>query len=175
MPTLLRNYWFILGRESLIAAAEIDAALSLKKYDYSVSILKAELSDSNQFEPKKAIDRLGGTIKIATELAANITEKEIEAIIIENLKKVSGKINFGISIYSFEEDPRGNLELAKNFGKKIKKNLKEEGFSIRYVENKEAVLSSVTVTKNGLAGRGREFLIQKNIDGSFSIAQTEAV
>ena len=169
------NHWFVLGRESLIAAAEIDAVLSLKKYDYSLLILKTEVNPDNTFEPKKLIDRLGGTIKIARELASGIKESELEKVIIENLKTVSGKINFGISIYSFDEDAAGNLKLAENFGKKIKKTLKEEGFSVRYVENKEAVLSSVTVTKNGLAGRGREFLIQRNPDNTFSVAQTEAV
>ncbi|HSR89407.1 MAG TPA: DNA methyltransferase [Candidatus Udaeobacter sp.] len=165
------NHWFILGRESLIAAAEIDAVLSLKKYDYSVAILKTDAV----FEPKKIINRLGGTIKIARELANNITEEEIKKTIIENLKQVTGKINFGISIYSLDENAQANLDLAKNFGKAIKKNLKEEGLSVRYVENREAILSSVTVEKNNLTGRGREFLIQKNLDDSFSLAQTEAV
>ncbi len=174
-PTPHTSFWFILGRESLIAAAEIDAVLSLKKYDYSLPILKTELSSAAGFESKKLINRLGGTIKIAKELATDIKESELVDIIIENLKTVSGKINFGISIYSFNEDAKANLELAEYFGKKIKKVLKEDGLSVRYVENKEAILSSVTVTKNGLAGRGREFLIQKNEGGSFSLAQTEAV
>lgn len=164
-----------MGRESLIAASEIDAVLSLKKYDYSLPILKAELPPAGDFESKKIINRLGGTIKIAKELANNVTERELEKTIIDNLKTVPGKINFGISIYSFNEDAGANLKLAEDFGKKIKKILKEDGLSVRYVENKEAVLSSVTVTKNNLTGRGREFLIQKNQDGSFSLAQTEAV
>lgn len=173
-PTPSRN-WFILGRESLIAAAEIDAVLSLKKYDYTIEILKTELSAETNFKPTKMINRLGGTIKIARELADNILAEGMEKIILDNLKTVSGKINFGISIYSYSKDAKENLVLAENIGKKIKKKLKEEGFSVRYVENKEAVLSSVTVTKNGLAGRGREFLIQKHQDNLFSIAQTEAV
>ncbi len=70
MPTLTpshNTHWFILGRESLIAAAEIDAVLNLKKYDYSLPILKADLSPADNFEPKKIIDRLGGTIKIARD------------------------------------------------------------------------------------------------------------
>lgn len=173
MPTPTHNprRWFILGRESLIAAAEIDAVLSIKKHDFSPPILKAEAD----FDAKKLIDRLGGTIKIAKELADNIREKDLEEIILANLKMVTGKINFGISIYSFNENTKENLELAKDTGKKIKRALKEEGLSVRYVENREPILSSVTVTKNNLAGRGREFLIQKNQNNTFSIAQTEAV
>jgi len=162
-PTHYHNYWFILGRESLIAAAEIDAVLSLKKYDYTTEILKTELLASDEFEPKIMINRLGGTIKIAKELADNISEEGMEKLILDNLKTISGKINFGISIYSYSKDAKENLVLAENLGKKIKKGLKEEGLSVRYVENKEAVLSSVTVTKNNLTGRGREFLIQKKM------------
>lgn len=175
IPALDHNYWFVLGRESLIAAAEIDAVLSLKEYDYTTEILKTKLASSDEFDSKKMIDRLGGTIKIAKELAHNISEEGMEKLITENLKTVPGKINFGISIYSYSNDAKENLVLAENLGKKIKKGLKEEGLSVRYVENKEAVLSSVTVTKNGLTGRGREFLIQKHQDDLFSIAQTEAV
>ncbi len=165
------KYWFVLGRESLIAAAEIDAVLSLKKYDFSPPILTTEES----FEPDQMINLLGGTIKIARDLASDGTETEIEEIIIKNLEAVAGKINFGISIYNPNGDDKFNLKLAENFGKKIKKTLKEKGLSVRYVANKEAALSSVTVTVNNLVGRGREFLIKKNKNNLFSLAQTEAV
>lgn len=168
MTTPHARYWFILGRESLIAAAEIDAVLSLEKYDYSTQILKADVS----CEPKTLINRLGGTIKIAKELAENISEKDLEKIIIDELKTVSGKINFGLSIYS---EIKIDLSEVKTLGLQIKKVLKTEGYSVRYVENKETILSSVTVEKNGLTARGREFLIQKNPDDTFSVAQTEAV
>lgn len=169
------SFWFILGRESLIAAAEIDAVFNLKKYDYSPAILKAEFNQSVEFEPKKIIDLLGGTIKIAAELADNIDENGLQEIIIRDLKTVVGKINFGISVYSSDKNNQADLKFAKDFGKKIKKRLKEEGMSVRYVENKEAILSSVTVAKNNLTGRGREFIIQKNTNNLFSLAKTEAV
>ncbi|TSC84362.1 MAG: Uncharacterized protein G01um101413_657 [Parcubacteria group bacterium Gr01-1014_13] len=167
-PAPNTRFWFVLGRESLIAAAEIDAVLGLKKYDYSTQILKAEIS----CEPKKIINRLGGTIKIARELAENIKEKDLEKIIVDELKTVSGKINFGISFYNITNI---TLKEIKIIGLQIKKFLKTEGYSVRYVENKEEALSSVTVEKNNLTGRGREFLIQKNPDNTFSVAQTEAV
>jgi tRNA G10 N-methylase Trm11 len=170
MPILTPNsrFWFILGRESLIAAAEIDAVLNLKKYDYSTQILRVEAD----CDPKTLINRLGGTIKIARELAENVKGKDLQKIIIDELKTVSGKINFGISFYDTAET---NLNEIKALGLSIKKILKIEGYSIRYVENKEAVLSSVTVEKNGLTGRGREFLIQKNPNNTLSIAKTESV
>lgn len=212
IPALNHNHWFILGRESLIAAAEIDAVLSFPDREsgsrftigknYSPQILKVdELSLRGatsdvaipkqtppnhgiatpskgrlaMTDPKTLINRLGGTIKIAKELADNIDQEKMEELILTNLKTVPGKINFGISIYSYSNDAKENLVLAENFGKKIKKTLKEEGLSVRYVENKEAILSSVTVEKNNLTGRGREFLIQKHQKNLFSVAQTEAV
>ena len=174
MPTPAPDvrYWFVLGRESLIAAAEIDAVLGLKKYDYSPPILKVEPPPAGGFESKKIINRLGGTIKIARELAENIKEKEMERVIIDELKTVSGKINFGLSFYNSSGI---TLKEVKILGLQIKKALKAEGYSVRYVENKEETLSSVTVEKNGLTERGREFLIQKNQNNAFSLARTEAV
>ncbi len=166
------TYWFILGREPMIAVAEIDAVLSLKKYNYAPPILKVE---TEPVESIKLIKQLGGTIKLAKEMATNASEQKIIELIIEELKTVSGKINFGISIYADDKNDFVNLKLAETFGKTIKKSLKTEGLSVRYVENREPILSSVTVEKNNLTGRGREFLIQKNYNNSFSLAKTEAV
>ena len=169
-----KNYWFVLGREPQIAAAEIDAVLNLKKYDYSPPILKI----AAKIEPPKLIKHLGGTIKIAEELSGSIDEAGLKKIIIDELKKVKGKINFGLSFYGASEI---NLKQIKILGLEIKKGLKNNGYSVRYVENKEAALSSVTVEKNGLTNRGREFLIsplfKEGVEGCqhYSLAQTKAV
>lgn len=165
------KYWFILGRETQISAAEIVAVLNTKKYEIINSILKTESTISN---PKDLIKKLGGTIKIAKEMANQTKEQDIENLIIEELKTVSGKINFGISLYTNERNDFADMKLAQEFGKKIKKSLKAEGLSVRYVENREPILSSVTVEKNNLTGRGREFIIQNN-GLFFSLAKTEAV
>jgi tRNA G10 N-methylase Trm11 len=162
------NYWFILGREPLISAAEIDAVLGLKKYDYSPPILKI---NGLSLDAKTLIKRFGGIVKIAKEMASSVGEEKLKNIIIEELKKVEGKINFGLSFYS-----QTNIDLKdiKKLGLRIKKSLKEGGLSVRYVENREIILSSVAVEKNGLTSRGREFLIEKK-GGAYSIAKTEAV
>ncbi len=168
MPTPAPNtsHWFVLGRESLIAAAEIDAVLGLKKYDYSLPILKTDV----KFNSKNLIGRLGGTIKIAEEIADNVGIEEMKEKIILELRKVEGKINFGLSFYNTEII----LKEIKDLGLEIKKVLKNEGCSIRYVENKEPALSSVAVEMNGLTARGREFLIEKK-DDKYSLAVTQAV
>ncbi|OGH92232.1 MAG: hypothetical protein A2563_00110 [Candidatus Magasanikbacteria bacterium RIFOXYD1_FULL_40_23] len=185
MPTSAQHikYWFILGRESQISAAEIDAVLNFKKYNFVAPILKIE---TTVLDSAKLIRQLGGTIKIAKEMADNLSEAELEQSIIEELKTVPGKINFGLSIYSTDKNDYANLKLAENLGKKIKKVLKSEEFSVRYVENREPILSSVTVQKNNLTGRGREFLIEKGAyppvpngyvraGNTFSLAKTEAI
>ncbi len=167
-PTSNAMHWFVLGRESLIAAAEIDAVLSFdKNYQYTPLILKT----ASEIDTSKLINRLGGTIKIAKELAGSVNEEKLKNIIIKELKNVKGKINFGLSFYSSPI----TLKEIKSFGLEIKKVLKAEGYSVRYVENKEEALSSVTVEKNGLTNRGREFLIQKNQHNTYSLAQTKAI
>ena len=64
--------------------------------------------------------------------------------------------------FATAQDDRNDLttiNLIEKWGKQIKKILKNENYSVRYVFKREPVLSSVTVDKNGLAERGREFLI----------------
>lgn len=161
------KFWFVLGRETLIAAAELRAVLNLSE----THIMNGVLIAPTDRLPQELIKQLGGTIKIAQEIATAITEKELQDLIEKELKKVEGKINFGLSFYS---QTNTDIREIKKIGLQIKKSLKNQGYSVRYVENKESTLSSVTVEKNGLTGRGREFLIQQN-GQKFSLAKTEAV
>lgn len=160
------NYWFVLGRESLLAAAEIGAVLNLTRYDFDAPLLKVK----KEIDPVALMKQLGGTIKIGEEVANNVNSDSLIHIIIDELKKVEGKINFGLSLYQSD----AKAAEAKMLGLKIKKILKEQGYSVRYVENRDAILSSVTVEKNGLTARGREFLITSN-NGRNSVAITRAV
>ena len=164
------RYWFILGREPQISAAEISAVLpDAENFVLDGVILKC----TTDIEPEAVIGRLGGTIKIGLETAENISEAEMAEAIKNELRGVAGKINFGISLYG-GADRTGRLHYAKKIGLAIKKSLKDEGFSVRYVENKEPELSSVVVKKNGLTARGREFLITEK-NKKFSLAATRAV
>ncbi|MFA5061606.1 MAG: DNA methyltransferase [Patescibacteria group bacterium] len=166
-------YWFVLGRESLIAAAELHAVLNLSEYKFAPPILQAVL---NKFDAKKLITEFGGTIKIAEEIGGGLSEEQMADLIARELETVEGKINFGLSFYSQGEKSE-QMSWVKKFGLNIKKKLKAEGYSVRYVENREPVLSSVTVDKNGLTERGREFLITTGTSGArqFTVAKTLAV
>jgi tRNA (guanine10-N2)-dimethyltransferase len=172
MTPTTSTYWFILGREPLLSLAELSAALSLPVIPSSESIFKAPCTQA----PEELINRLGGTIKIAKELYSSIAEDELYKIIIDELLTIPGKIHFGISLYSNNlasgEDEQKKI---KRWAESVKNSLKGQGRSVRYVANREPRLSSVTVVKNGLTKKGREFIIQTEKNNLFSIAVTQAV
>jgi len=159
------KYWFLLGREPLISGAELVARLKLAKYKYQPPFLQADI----EINSHDLIKKLGGTIKIAQELVETVTENKLLEIMTGELEKVEGKIHFGISVY---ESPTLTIDQVETWGKRIKKSLKEQNRSVRYVFNRELNLSSVSVKKNGLVNRGREFIINTNPDKTYNIAYT---
>jgi len=172
-----QNYWFVLGREPLLSAAEIIAVAEPADFELLPPLLKFRAD----CDPLDLISRLGGTIKIGKELAANISEQKMIEAILDELRTIGGKINFGISLYGAAEPAERQV---MNWGKQIKELLKKGGRSVRYVFSakggsafggkNEAILSSVTVSKNGLDKRGREFLISLK-NKTFSVAKTLVV
>ncbi len=164
-------YYFILGREPLLSAAEIIQCLSLTDYTLKNSGLRVALPEL----PTELINRLGGTVKIAQEIALGVSQTTALDVMLEELKKIDGKIHFGLSLYNCELSNNQTKDLLLHWGKEIKKILKDEGLSVRYVENRETILSSVTVEKNGLTKRGREFIIIETGKNTFSLAKTLAV
>ncbi|MDD2758483.1 MAG: DNA methyltransferase [Patescibacteria group bacterium] len=166
-----RRAWFVLGSFPLISAAEISAVLRLDgRFAYTPPILKTE----TPIDPVELIGRLGGTIKIAIEIADGLTEEELITEIKNELAKLSGKIIFGVSLYAEGVDRRELIDWVEDLGKQIKKEMKADGHSVRYVFNGEPTLSSVTVNKNSLDKKGREFIVIKN-GRAWSLAQTAVV
>jgi len=168
------KFWFILGNFPLISASEIEAVFGLADSEITCQppLLIANLPN---FEPDSAIKRLAGTIKIGQEICENLTEDELVNRVVDELRIINSKIIFGLSYYGV--GGRGDAAFfVGSLGKRIKQTLKESGASVRHVFNREAVLSSVTVSKNGLdtKGKGREFLIVKQ-GNKFSLALTSAV
>ena len=174
-------YWFLLGHEPLVSLAELYAAIDLPlTLNPSVTFSPPFLQVTRELDPERVMARLGGAIKIGQELETAVNEPRLLEKIIEELKTVEGKINFGISFYDQESADRTGKQTIKcqeqieRWGKEIKKRLKEAGRSVRYVFKNETALSSVTVAKNGLDKRGREFLIRSDSTG-FSLAKTVMV
>lgn len=171
MSSHTQKYWFILGNNPELSAAEIGAVLNLKKFektDFNPPLLFVE----KDFNAKELIAKLGGTIKIATELGRNLNKEEIIKLISEDLTDRTGKIHFGLSDYG--EKNQENFFQLKKIGLEIKKSLKQTGLSVRFAFNNEQILSSVSVEKNDLIKKGGEYIYIRNNAG-FALAKTVVV
>lgn len=166
------SFCFVLGNFPELSSAEIISILKLSaaEYLYSPPFL---WTNKKINDPVALISSLGGTIKIARFIGRADDENDLINIISKNLSEIQNKKIFGLSYYSDDETGE-RTAFAYEIGKTIKKYLAETGASARYVFNREAVLSSVTVAKNNLIKKGREFIIIKN-EKDFTIAQTLAV
>ncbi len=166
------NYWFILGREKELSAAEIAAVLHIKQKEFNLAKNEPILfcSSTNNISATELIKKLGGTIKICEEVAANLNRPTLIKTIQDTLRTTTGKIIFGLSVY-------GNLNTNEltSLGKEIKNNLKNDGFSVRFIPNREKTLSSATVDYNHLIGKGAEFIIYESSPQNFSLAKTIAL
>ena len=160
--------WFVLGREPEISVAEIAAVLKLP--NESIKFLAENILVVKATVKNDLIGQLGGTIKIAEQIDDSLTENKLKEEIITELKTISGKIHFGISLY----DKSGQIGV-RPLALDIKKKLKTEGLSVRYVPSDEHnQLSSATIFHNQLTTKGREFLIVKCTDG-LALAKTTAI
>ncbi len=145
-------YAFELGHQPHISTAEIKAVFSAKKIKYqtiSESKKYLILETYHKFDAEEIMLQLGGTVKI-TKLIPTI--KNIENTLVELMKDESSKIHFSVS--------------SKNTGIKVKKELKQLGKSVRYIEPK----NSATIIHNNLVKRGTDFTIINN-----KIYQTVAI
>ncbi len=165
--------WFVLGREPLLSFAEI-LSVTHTPITGSATLYTPPIARLQTTHPASTLmSRLGGTIKIGQEVASALSEPELLSAMIRELGEITGKINFGISFYTRTSSSR-DIQRVAEWGKKIKNELKNNGRSVRYIFKNELVLSSVTVSMNGLTRRGKEFLIMP--DGKkFALATTEAV
>lgn len=155
------QYFFILGKNKNLSIAEIAG-----KFVNGTIFVSAELADSaliieskKELNPAIMLNELGGTVKIGEVLKSIdnlrcINAKEIAALLSFKDKK---KVFFGFSSYGF----LNNTKLAKQIQKLaliLKKELKERGFTSRWVTSREPRLSSVIVKKNRLLKQGAEII-----------------
>jgi tRNA (guanine10-N2)-dimethyltransferase len=160
------KYFFALGNNPTLSVAELSALLHFKNIILNKNILVA---DTDEFDATEFIKRCGGTIKIG-KIIEEIADRNK---LLENILKIlnptaEGKYKFGLSYY-------GNKKFNdKPIGMEIKKFLKEQGISCRWVISKEKVLSSVVVEQNKLTGKGDEIVLIENGKNIF-IGKTLAV
>lgn len=156
------KYFFALGTNPALSIAEIGAALGqkVKVIDYSAEILIIDSADV--LEVVKLQERFGGTIKIG-EIWDEYDQVIVNLIVGKIIETVSPgtKVQFGASLYNLADNlfwQRIKSEV-RNLGATVKKQLREKGFSARFVLSKENILSSVAVDKNHLIDRGAEIVI----------------
>jgi len=153
------KYFFVFGSQPTLSLAEVLNVLDLKKIDFSLKIFKKNfliLKTKEKLNEDELQKRLGGTVKIGIIF---LKIDDIEKIDLEFLKKElpkGKKIYFGFSCYG-EVKERVKSQI-KELALKLKKKLKEENVSSRWVSSKEIFLSSVIVKKNKLLISGAEFI-----------------
>jgi tRNA G10 N-methylase Trm11 len=161
------KYFFTLGNHPEISQAEIRTKLTGLKIDFEELAHSSSfliLETKKQLKPIELIKQLSGSIKIGVLLdQTNAFNTQELATYFET---IDGKLNFGISTYNFGFD-------AKKTGLQIKKELKSQGQSCRYVDSRENPLSSVIVDKEILP-KGTELVIMK-YDAEYFIGKTIAV
>jgi tRNA (guanine10-N2)-dimethyltransferase len=140
---------FILGRQPILGLAELESKYGVEKleaFSDNIAISSDEVS-------ARDLDYVGGTIKIAESIfqSPKLSWPEIEKDIIKNIvprliELPDGKIDFGISCYGLNVNPRQIM----GFCLAIKKLVKASGRSIRVVPNQTPELSSAQVIHNKL-------------------------
>lgn len=160
------KYFFALGNNPTLSVAELSAVLRFKNMILSKNIL---IADTDEINATELIKRFGGTIKIGEVIEENTDRNKLLANILKIITPATeGKYKFGISYYG---DRKFN---DKPIGMEIKKFLKEQGISCRWVISKEKILSSVVVEQNKLTGKGDEIVLIENGKNIF-IGKTLAV
>jgi len=157
---IIMTYFFILGNNPTLSIAEIlktlNHGIQVKQISNKVLILEiARKIDLDSIQKK-----LGGTIKTGQILSSLDSTKVPVDKIIDLLPKNLNKVYFGFSIYQLSD--KVNLtdlnRRIKGAALRIKKKLKEQGVSSRWVTSRKRILSSVIVQKNKLLDKGAEFV-----------------
>ncbi len=166
------KYFFILGNNPALSLAELDSILGgvaqAKIYNKIVLVMDID----KEINTQNLISRLGGVIKIGivqTEKLA-LYSSQMSATIKKMLGTKEGKYKFGISNYN----KFASLSKDKRIAMNIKKYLKEQGQSCRWVVGRKQVLSSVIVEQNLMQGRGMEIIIAGDYKSSL-VGRTLAV
>lgn len=165
----MRNlYFFILGRNPTLSIAEIFSKINerIRTNFFRISNEFLILETKNEINIKELQEELGGTIKIGkilTQIEKNLEEINLNLFLNELPK--NKKVFFGFSLYQSNKSSIKDLRFKiKDLALTIKRKLKENGISSRWVISKERTLSSVIVKKNKLLNQGAEFnfLVEKN-------------
>ena len=174
------QYFFILGKNSILSKAEIEAVLQISDFGFRILDFsdKVLILDTEQdLDIDRLNNRLGGTVKIGKILDKIDSLENFEEKFFDLIKFGDGKVYFGFSLYQLDKEvylKKYQKELLP-VAMEIKRILREEkNINSRYVVSKELELSSVIVKKNRLLQNGAEicFFVK---DEEILVGQTLAV
>lgn len=153
---------FIIGREPELSVAELEAVAP----DWGADVVDVQphgaLLQHAHTLPDRAIDHLGGSIKqvrvlesfdLAAGIGPILEQVCTPAWITQHFS--SERIEFGVSVYGASSAQR---QRAQKHFLQLKKAIHANGRPVRLVISKEPQMSAVTVHRNGLDKRGREFV-----------------
>ncbi|MBI2984960.1 MAG: hypothetical protein HYY50_05055 [Candidatus Kerfeldbacteria bacterium] len=156
---------FVLGREPALSVAEIEARLGGWQATPLAVHPEVALVRSSKNLPPGTVDRLGGTVKLASVEECVTKTGDFLA----DVKRVctaewlqsqlpDGRGDFGVSVYGVS---RAERQAAQRHFFGLKKELTAAGRPVRLVTSREPQLSAVTVVRQGLLKRGREIVIYR--------------
>lgn len=151
--------FFVLGTHPELSLAEIEAVTSSNPTQVGDTIALTV-----DFDAEALQESLAGAIKIGRiigKLQHGLEKHEIAEKLAVSVPETDGKLHLGISIYQGEDKQESNrlIKRREQIGLELKKLLKAEGRSVRYVSSKEPELSSVIVRTNKLIKTGIEFVL----------------
>ncbi|MDO8571874.1 MAG: hypothetical protein Q7R79_04305 [bacterium] len=171
------TYCFILGRVPSLSLLEIHAVLLREEVLYSSFRYSPEIfiiKTDSVLDLPTLQRNIGGTIKTAMLYDEEIEATKQDAIVsalckllLSSVSKPNARITFGLSAYTLS---RGDQKVSKrilssktlkSIGLKIKKQLRSDDYSIRFVSAEPSLtLSSVQSVKNGLLDEnGKEYIL----------------
>ncbi|MCF6276976.1 MAG: RsmD family RNA methyltransferase [Candidatus Magasanikbacteria bacterium] len=144
------KYIFNLGHQPKISFEEIVAILERDRISHEIYFENEKfliLELDKEIDSEKMLMKLGGTIKIGKEIE-KIESVENTAIEYLNRTQPEGKIQFSI-----------NGDDKKNIALSVKKGLKKEGRSVRFVETN----TSASVVYNKLMQKNSDLMVSKGL------------
>ncbi len=168
--------FFILGSHPLLSIAELAAVLPTGT-DFAMTSPDVCVLDVDE-AAENLQARLAGVVKIGTivgELARGDLHEAVP-LIVSLLASEEPRPHFGFSTYRLSPLTRSDdwhKELTR-LGMEVKRTLREQGRSSRFVTSKERELSAVVVTTNHLLEKGGEFVFIRHGENVL-VGQTESV
>jgi len=154
------KYFFVLGNNKTLSVSEIISVFSEANTGDLLGGGVFVFEVKNEIDAQSLIKKIGGTIKIGL-IVKEIHELKQGSIInevkkIANINNFEGKFKYGISNY-------GKTKVnTKQLAMELKKHLRENNVSCRWVTSKENTLSSVVVEQNSLTDKGLEIVLLKH-------------